>query len=65
MFGLERQLDKDIKVILGLNGFHVGMLDEAETKAFNRLVSRGLARRVYEGSGGFMGMAKVSVDADL
>lgn len=46
-----------------MDGMFVGMLDDAEIKAFEHAVSLGLARRSYEGGGGFMGLAKVRLNA--
>ena len=65
MLGPADQLDNDIELTSGLNGLFVGQLDESETNAFNRLVDRGLARGVYVGAGGFMGLAKVDIDRNL
>lgn len=45
----------------GLNGLHVGFLNEHELEAFDYLCEKGAARRVYTGVGGFMGLAKVDL----
>lgn len=45
-----------------LDGLFVGMLDDAETRLFDEAVEAGIARRSYEGGGGFMGLAKVRVN---
>lgn len=41
------------------DGLFVGMLDSRELAKFDALCERGLARRSYEGAGGFLGLAKV------
>lgn len=51
----------DLQILKNLEGLHVGLLDQHEMKAFNRLCKAGLAKRVYEGAGGFMGLAKVKL----
>jgi hypothetical protein len=42
-----------------MDGMFVGLLSDDEIEVFNRAVKAGQARRVYEGGGGFMGLAKV------
>ncbi len=49
----------DLEMLRNAEGLFVGQLDENELKAFNRLVSASLAKRSYEGAGGFLGLAKV------
>jgi hypothetical protein len=44
-----------------LDGLFVGQLDDDELEMFNRACREGRARRVYRGSSGFMGLAKVEV----
>lgn len=44
-----------------IDGFYVGQLNNYESEIFERAVSEGLARRVYEGVGGLMGLAKVQL----
>jgi len=41
-----------------IDGLYVGMLDADEMAEFNDLCSRGLMRRDYGGTGGFLGLAK-------
>lgn len=64
MLGPEHQLARDLETVKPLNGLHVGLLDETEVDAFNRLCERGLARRKYEGAAQLLGLAKVDVDLD-
>lgn len=45
-----------------LDGMFVGLLSDDELKAFEIAVREGLARRSYEGGGGFMGLAKVRIE---
>lgn len=51
--------DRDI--VARVNGFFVGFLDDDELAAFDRLCADGQARRLYQGAGGFMGLAKVEL----
>ena len=51
--------EADIEHIARLDGMHVGLLDEGERAAFERLCEAGVAFRSYEGGSGFMGLAKV------
>jgi hypothetical protein len=51
----------ELKAIEALNGIYVGLLSADEIEIFDRACSEGLAHRSYQGVGGFMGMAKVSV----
>jgi hypothetical protein len=51
--------EADIEHIRRLEGLLVGLLDESEQAAFDRLVDAGIAYRSYEGGSGFMGLAKV------
>ena len=44
-----------------LAGLYVGQLDADELAAFDAACRDGTARRVYEGAGGFLGLAKVGV----
>jgi hypothetical protein len=39
-----------------LDGFFAGLLDQTE---YEYLIEAGLLRRVYEGAGGFLGLAKL------
>ena len=64
MFSPAEELARDLDAIKPLNGLHVGMLEEKEIDAFNRLCERGLARRKYEGAAQLLGLAKVDVDLD-
>ena len=49
-------LAADIKA---MDGLFVGMLDVEQLARFEEGISEGIARRIYEGVGGFMGLAKV------
>lgn len=42
-----------------MEGVFVGLLNDEESATFQRAVDAGIARRSYEGGGGFMGLAKV------
>jgi len=53
------QANRDL--IRSFNGYHVGTLSDEEIESFNRFILDGFAKRVYEGTGGFMGLAKVRV----
>lgn len=44
-----------------IEGLFVGQLDEREMRLFDRAVRDGLARRVYKGGAGFLGLAKVEL----
>jgi hypothetical protein len=44
-----------------IDGLFTGQLDTAERQIFEDACKEGLARRVYEGAAGFMGLAKVRV----
>jgi hypothetical protein len=46
-----------------IDGLFVGQLDPHEMRVFTRAVQDGEAVRHYEGSAGFMGLAKVQVVA--
>lgn len=46
---------------LAAGGMFVGMLDEDEAAVLPELISEGLVRRSYEGAGGLMGLAKISL----
>jgi hypothetical protein len=45
-----------------IEGLFVGQLDEREMRTFERAIADGEARRSYEGSAGFMGLAKVRMN---
>ena len=47
--------------LAGLAGLYVGQLDANELEAFNAACLAGTAQRVYEGAGGFLGLAKVRI----
>lgn len=64
MLGVEHQLARDIETVRAVNGLFVGLLDESEVDAFNRLCQRGIARRAYSGASQLLGLAKVEIDAD-
>lgn len=49
------------EILRGTHGLFVGMLNPEELKAFDYLCEKGEARREYQGVGGFMGLAKVSL----
>lgn len=45
--------------LVWLDGMYVGSLSPYERDLFDRAVEQGKARWVYEGVGGFLGLAKV------
>lgn len=57
-------MNADEQLISRLDGLFVGLLSQDEIDAFDRLVKAGLAHRSYEGGGGFMGLAKVRLQAN-
>lgn len=50
--------DFDGDFLRRIDGLFVGMLDDSELARFDSLVKKGLARRGYQGVGGFMDLAK-------
>ena len=53
--------DFDAAELAKMNGLFVGQLDPDELRVFNSAVEAGYARRSYEGSSGFLGLAKVRI----
>jgi hypothetical protein len=60
----EIQMNADERLLSGVNGIFVGLLDDEEVKALDRLVAQGRARYVYQGAAGFMGLAKFRLTDD-
>lgn len=52
---------QDFTELRSMNGLYVGMLTSYELEIFNRACETGYASRIYEGSGGLLGLAKVQV----
>lgn len=50
---------EEIARVRELDGLYVGALTQEELALFDVAVAQGLARRFYEGVGGFLGCAKV------
>lgn len=42
-----------------VNGLFVGLLDEYEMRDLDEAIKRGMARKVYRGAGGVMGLATI------
>lgn len=51
----------DWDMVKPCNGEFVGSMEEWEISAFDRLCEAGLARRMYLGASGLMGLARVSL----
>lgn len=49
----------DLAILSTLNGLFVGQLDPDDLRVFNAACEAGLARRVYQGVAGFLGLAVV------
>ena len=56
---MDESIQRDLELLNGLNGVHVGLLTPEEQAALNRLVKLGLARRGYSGVAGTLGVARV------
>jgi len=54
--------ETDRGIVDGLSGLFVGQLDDAERESFDRCVSDKYAYWKYEGTAGFMGLAKVGIE---
>lgn len=59
---LTDQQHEDLETMRGAFGLCVGQLTEDETNAFHRLCKAGLARSVYSGALGLLGLAKAERD---
>lgn len=56
--------EDDVMFLSRIRGLFVGSLTDADLKRFNRLVDEKKARRIYDGVGGFVGLATVGVIDD-
>jgi hypothetical protein len=52
---------EDLALVRPLAGFFVGLLTAEELAAFYRLVHLGLAFNSYQGTAGWLGLAKVAL----
>lgn len=50
---------EEVERVRELDGLYVGVLTQDELALFDVAVAQGLARRFYDGVGGFLGCAKV------
>lgn len=53
--------DDDWTTLNGFRGLHVGLLEPKEYELFCRAVHEGWAHRRYQGTAGFLGLAKVEL----
>ena len=58
---MTKAYDDLVEEVSHWDGLFVGQLDGTELETLDRAVASGIAKRSYEGAGGFMGLAKVRV----
>lgn len=56
--------EEDKEIVRNINDFYVGSLSDEEMESFLRCEKDNLAKRVYEGTGGFLGLSKIQYMGD-